>query len=311
MDELEGQVDLASNPTLCVNLCEVTSPNASAHDLETLLGATCSEAGFPYCERIYVGSYFCENFFLGLSDRFHQAVRELCQRYDLRATLVAPIFGQAFLEQGEWRLAGVLTDFADVYDEVVVNDIGCFAALSRWYAGEGGWLYCTLPHPGGKPPRIGLGRLFSKELRDARYPEVMGGTSHLSLSAEAQACISMQLLMQPDALSLVEVDPLSAVVDVSSIDAGEVAIHLPLCYATTGRNCGPASVDEPDSQKFHLGRGCGRHCLRMVQGYKTDEGVCYVKHGRTYYFENPACRIAGVGSWRVVYAAAHDTMRVR
>ena len=311
MDEHEEQTASMPDVALSVNLCEVTSPDSSADDLEDMLGATCYEAGFPYCERIYVGSYFCENFFLGLPDGFHQAVRELCQRHGLRATLVVPIFGQAFLERGEWRLASLLVDYADVYDEVVVNDVACYTALSRWYAGEDGWVYCTTPCPDGLPPRIGLGRLFSTQLRDARYSEVVGGTTYLGLSAEAQACLAMQRQAQPDAASLVEVDPLSAVVDVSAIDADEVAIHLPFCYATTGRNCGPASIDEPDSQKFRLGHGCGRHCLRMAQGYKTDEGVCYIKHGRTYYFENPECRIAGVDSWRIVYAAAHDTMGVR
>ena len=314
---------------LCVNLCEVSPPNASADELEMLIGATCREAGFPYCERVYVGSYFCENFFLGLSDGFHEAVRELCLRHEMGATLVIPIVGQAFYDRATRRIADVLDRFADVYDEVVVSDVGMFFDLQRWFAGlsTGPDSGIAISYAGMQPsvaPRLGLGRLFSKELRDARYAEMLDRVSMPALSAEADACLSFQSqnaqgLLRP----LVEIDPTSNVVDVSKLlegigdhlgadcppECADIAIHLPFCYATTGRNCSPASVDEPDSEKFRLGRGCSRHCLRMAQGYLTDEGARYVKHGRTYYFANPACRIAGTDRWRIVYAAAHETMR--
>ena len=307
--------------TLCINICETADPWASADALEARMAATCQQAGFPHCERLYVGSYFCENYFLGLSDVFHESIRTLAERYDLGATLVVPIFGQAFLERAERRLRDAIVRFSDVYDEIVFNDVACFTDVARWFSETTpppGWPEPPYHLTGNGAPNIGLGRLFSKELRDARYAELRESTSTPKLSAEAQACLSLQQANWPGVRPLVEIDPLSAIVDVSGIVQGcaaitdaqpEIAIHLPYCYATTGRNCGPASVDEPDSEKFRLGRGCAHHCLRMAQGYLTDEGARYVKHGRTYYFANPTCQIAGAESWRIVYAATHETIR--
>ena len=373
-----SQTDEASVPVLCINLCETTPAHATADDLEEIIAQTCQQAGFPYCERIYVGSYFCENYFLHMTYSFHQAVREICARHELSATLVVPIFGQAFLERGEERLIDVLLDFADVYDEVIVNDVAEFEALNSWLANEdvlfafgSAPAYSADVHMDaelddavrsdgfGRSLRLGLGRLFSKELRDARYADAYDVVAYPGLSAEAEASLAAQRRLHPEVRALVEVDPVAMTVDVSGIvnaaaavyckavqnegetiasegfadefsleegaellspqgardyeaaSAGrpsaafdpEIAIHLPYCYATTGRNCGPASFDEPESRKFRLGRGCSQHCLRMDQGCLTDEGVSYIKHGRAYYYHNPGCRIAGVSTWRIVYAA--------
>lgn len=345
--------------SLCANLCETAPLSASVEHLEALMARTCVQAGFPRCERVYVGSYFCENYFCGLPDSFHRAVRELCMRYGLGATLVVPLFGQAFVKAGLARMADLLAQFGGVYDEVVVNDAATFADVAS---------------QARRGTRIGLGRLFSKGMRDARYPELFEREGAPRLSAEAAACLGLQASLSPAASPLVEVDPTNAVVNVSDLladmaaaragdlaasEAGlepapepapgrlpipafgatsdpervsisipgptfasdaapalapepapepapEVAIHLPLCYATTGRNCAAASIGRPVPDKFHLGRECAYECLRLAQTSRTEEGVRYVKHGRTHYFENPACRIAGTQTWRVVYAAPRE-----
>ena len=271
-----------------MSFCEAVDPRADADGLVDVLARTCREAGFPGCERVYAGSYFCENYFCALGDAFHMAVRDVCARYEMGATLVIPIIGQAFLEMAENRIEDVLERFGDVYDEVVVNDVATF----MWLSGLTG-------------KRLGLGRLFSKGLRDARYPELFETTSRPELSPEALACLQSRSVVHP----LVEVDPTSAVVDVSALGDVEVAMHLPYCYATTGRNCSLASSEEPDSEKFRLGRECRLQCLSVVQGSRVEQGFRYVKHGRTHYYPNPACRIAGADRWRIVYAASDDSMR--
>lgn len=289
---------------LCINLCETTDPRASDSDIADILARTCLDAGFPGCGRVYAGSYFCENYFLALGDAFYLALRALCERYGMGATLVVPIAGQAFLDQVEQRTLELCDLFGDVLDEVVVNDVAAF----MWLSGRIG-------------QRLGLGRLFSKGLRDARYPKVFDAVSHPALSPEALSCLQARI----GELPLVEVDPTSDVVDVSGIISGasrlqaasfdraqdsvEIAVHLPFCYATTGRNCSAASIDEPDYEKFFLGRRCDLNCLRMVQGSRVEQGVRYVKCGRTYYYENPGCRIAGADRWRVIYAASSEVMK--
>ena len=272
--------------SLCVSFCDTTDVRSRADDLVDALGRTCLEAGFPTCGRIYAGSYFCENYFCALDDGFHEAVGELAERYDMGATLVVPIFGQAMLHQGIERLDYLLERFGATYDEIVVNDVAMYADLAqRTHA------------------RLGIGRLFMKTQRDARYAEVFGAPSRPELSPEALACVRQR----PSASPLVEVDPASAIVDVSRIfeqapDA-EVACHLPYAYATTGRLCSSASIDAPDSEKFRIGRPCACECLRMSQGSRVENGVRYLKHGRTHFYANPACQIAGADAWRIVYSA--------
>lgn len=272
---------------LCVNLCEIAPPNASADELEALMARACVDAGFPHCERLYVGSYFCENYFCALGGAFLESLRELCARHGLQAMLVVPVFGQAFLEAGERRIDEALGAFGDVFDEVSANDVARFLDLGKRF-----------------DKRLGLGRLFSKTMRDERIAELSHRTAAPELSAEALECldVSDRTGAPPN---VIELDPVADVVDVSRILAlapnATIALHLPYCYATTGRNCTVASIDEPVERKFRLGRPCSLQCLGVRQAWRTDEGMPYVKHGRTFFFENPDCAIAGTAAWRIVY----------
>lgn len=271
---------------LCINLCEIAPPGASPSELESLIADACTDAGFPHCGRIYVGSYFCENYFCALDERFHEAVRELCRRHGMGATLVVPVFGQATLDEGERRVGQALTA-PGAYDEAVANDVARFLDMNERYA-----------------QRPGIGRLLSKVMRDARVGRLASGTAVPELSAEALECLSAAhgRGIEP----VIELDPAAAVVDAGRVaeaaPGATIALHLPYCYATTGRNCTAASLHEPVKRKFRPGRPCELQCLGMRQAWRTDEGVPYVKHGRTFFFENPGCAIAGVPTWRIVYA---------
>ena len=280
--------------TICINLCEAVG--CSGEDwraIASIVNATCARAGIEEFERIYVGSYVCENFFLGLPDSFHEAVGEFCWRYDKKATLVVPIFGQAFLDRGEKRLDSLMERFGAFYDELVVNDVAMYFHASQRY-----------------DIRIGLGRLMSKQQRDARVRDLMKRAETPSLSSEQRECV--QDARANGMVPMAEFDPVCAALDMMGLKEAEPdlepALHAPLCLATTGRNCGPACATEPDDKKFRLGEGCTHHCLRMVQGCRTKEGVDYVKHGRAYYFTNTSCEVQD-SDWRLVYAAAHETMR--
>ena len=280
---------------ICINLCEAVGyADEDWRALNQIIKDTRNKAGINKYDRIYVGSYVCENYFLGLTDKFHEAISELCWRYDISATLVVPIFGQAFLERGEKRLDSLMEHYGSVYDELIVNDVAMYFHASELY-----------------DIRIGLGRLMSKQQRDARVRELMRRTEVPALSSEQIECLQDTRInkMTP----LVELDPVCAALDAKQLKEKEpdleLALHAPLCLATTGRNCGPASATEPEDSKFRLGQGCTHHCLRMRQGCKTKEGVNYVKHGRAYYFTNTSCELQNVSNWRLIYAVSHETMR--
>ena len=288
-------MDTQQPSTFCINLCEAVGYDKEDwRALNRIIKNTGAKAGIDHFNRVYVGSYVCENFFLGLTDRFHEEIGELCWRYDMAATLVIPIFGQAFLERGEKRLDDLMDRYGAIYDELIVNDVATYFHASKLY-----------------DIRIGLGRLMSKQQRDARVRELMKRTESPSLSSEQQECL--QDARANEMTPLVEFDPVCAALDAMRIKEEnpdlELALHAPLCLATTGRNCGPASATEREDSKFRLGQGCTHHCLRMRQGCKTKEGVNYVKHGRAYYFTNTSCLLDNVPNWRLIYAVAHETMR--
>ena len=288
-------MDIQQPKTFCINLCEAVGYDKEDwRTLKQIIDTTGAKAGIDRFDRVYVGSYVCENFFLGLTDSFHEAIGELCWRYDMTATLVVPIFGQAFLERGEKRLDDLMERYGAVYDELVVNDVAMYFHASKLY-----------------DIRIGLGRLMSKQQRDARVRELMKRTEEPALSSEQQECL--QDTRANGMAPLMEFDPVCAALDATALKEAnpdlELSLHAPLCLATTGRNCGPASATEPEDSKFRLGQGCTHHCLRMRQGCRTKEGIDYVKHGRAYYFTNTSCELRNVPDWRLVYAVAHETMR--
>ena len=281
--------------TICINLCEAVGyAKEDWRAIDQIVKSTCVKAGIDEYHRVYIGSYVCENFFMGLPDSFHEAVWEFCWRRDVTATLVVPIFGQAFLERGENRLDDLMDRYGSVYDELVVNDVASYFNASQLY-----------------DIRIGLGRLMSKQQRDARVSELMERIETPALSSEQKECLhdAHASNMTP----LMEFDPVCAALDAMQLKEEEpdleLALHAPLCLATTGRNCGPASATEREGKKFRLGQSCTRHCLRMRQGCTTKEGVSYLKHGRAYYFTNTTCELQNVPDWRLIYAVAHDTMR--
>ena len=76
-------------------------------------------------------------------------------------------------EELERRLAEALAEFGEPYDEVVANDVARFLDLSK---------RCS--------QRLGIGRLFSKGMRDARVIEIREGIATPTLSAEALECLS-------------------------------------------------------------------------------------------------------------------------
>ena len=281
--------------TFCINLCEAVGyAKEDWREIGRIVDDTGAKAGIASFDRVYVGSYVCENFFLGLPDSFHEAVGEFCWRRNMTATLVVPIFGQAFLERGEKRLDDLMERYGAVYDELIVNDVATYFHASELY-----------------DIRIGLGRLMSKQQRDARVGELMKRIEIPALSSEQKDCF--QDVRANGMLPLMEFDPVCAALDAAQLSEEEpdleLALHAPLCLATTGRNCGPASATDPEDKKFRLGEGCTHHCLRMRQGCKTKEGVDYVKHGRAYYFTNTSCVLQNAPGWRLVYAVSHETMR--
>ena len=73
-------------------------------------------------ERIYLGSYFCERFFLKF--RGYQELIKYCKEKKICATLVVPVFSQNTLCKGKQRIYEICECLESLIDEVTVNDLG-------------------------------------------------------------------------------------------------------------------------------------------------------------------------------------------
>ena len=173
-------------------------------------------------ERVYIGSYFCQNYFCGGAEE----ILAECSRRGLKITLVVPVFWD--LESG-WKEALNLLDYAD---EICVNDYGALERAKNL----------------GR--NIALGRLFFKKTRDPRYPELQKAPEKFNSAALK--------LIEDYKITCAEVEGIKNF----SAPAGlEIATHFPLAYITYGI-CLFASINRPAEKKFRSGVSCNFQCMR-------------------------------------------------
>lgn len=290
----------APAPERALNLCDIagTTPSQAvplADALASMASCAACEAGCERFDRIYVGSYFCDRFFGALDDRFFEAAAQLASREGAALTLVAPIFGQRTLERGLARLEQLMAP-GSPFDELVVNDPALAQTASHLLA-DG---FPSI----AQRPRLVRGRLMAKSARDPRYGAPLG--------PEPLALDSRQAAVERASwhLSMVEVDPFAPVIDATPLDQVlPLALHLPHAVLTTGHICKSASVGLAPSKAFRTGSPCRRQCLGGIDVFQTEplpgaEPVFLTQQGRTVFFENPGCRVAGAPVARVIWTPA-------
>ncbi len=338
MQETEHRQQTAT--LLCANFCDITSaPLNTGSDIFRLCRIVEEQAAenhayanayngatarmVPQIARIYVGSYFCDRFFLALRDEFFDHVADFCHACDLSATLVVPVFSQSMLPRGTKRIASILDAHPALFDEVTVNDYGMAAHLSET---------CRTQNMA-----MNWGRLFMKEPRDPRYAETSQGCRACAIDGDEIA-----RLTEDFPIGAVELDPFSPVIDVQSIvggapqgalasgaptqgapaqaapvsqeaatqaasmqaasaQAAPIALHLPHCFMSTGHICEAASATCAPDKSFRADMPCSLECRRsfsvsISEGITTEQTCYLMKNGRTVFFENPFCEIVSDGA---------------
>ena len=218
---------------------------------------TGSETEFRKYDRIAVGSYFCENYFLYYADKW---LKKGCAGSAKKVTLVIPCFSQSVLGAGKEHISKILQKYRSVIDEVCVNDLG----MLRWVT----QMRFSV--------RIFLGRVFWKASRDIRMEK--GG----SAGTEEYNDRLLALLGEYPVYGI-EIEELSHLYRKINVPKGMViAYHFPWCYMSYGRICLYASVPQPLEKKYRAGLPCAFECLSTQIVYPVNGRSC-LRIGKAVY----------------------------
>ena len=265
----------------CLNLCEIIDYlYEQMPDVEAIVNKASELAGFDKCERIYVGSYFCGQYFLHQSKERTEALSAFCKKEDIPITLVIPTFSQKDLIRGKEKIAIMLEWLKGLVDEMVVNDYGMLAYIH-----------------GKFDVSLYLGRLFAKDYRDPRYEEYFNQVLEPKIINRY-----MLELIKTFQIKGIEFDPTHTGINFREVPKELiVGVHTPYCYMTTGHICEYASLDKEISQKFRPNSSCKHECSSYRIHYDFEDDRQWVRIGRTIYFENRECTLYEAQNMRTIY----------
>lgn len=225
--------------------------------------------------RIYVGSYFCETYFLHSVVTTIEELEQYALDNNIKITLVIPIFTQSHLQKG-WQIIDNILSKISLIDEVVVNDYGTLNLISSSYS-----------------TRIIIGRLLRKKARDYRYPEY----------EESKENVDTKVIYQKHSKVMgAEIDIASQIIDFGDFDSCYLpCIHIPFTYLTCGQLCDFAALDLDVFQKFNGNGGCNLNCNDLFYAYRTETGHDLYRIGKAVYYEAPQYEIFDTNKVRFVY----------
>lgn len=266
----------------CISLCEIMEHiYAIEPRFEKMIDKIKSVAGYSQCQRIYMGSSFCGQYFMNLPLNHIEELVTFCKEKEIPITLVLPVFTQKHLKEGKEKLAGLMDRYKEEIDEVTVNDYGMLEYVASTYP----------------KTHINMGRLFMKDYREPRYEtyfnEILkprGFTNYLYGVVEKYHVLGM------------EFDPTHSQIDFSQKpSAVEISIYEPYCYITVGQICEVGSISKSIEKKFRPNEPCGAECNRYRMLYHMEDGRDWRRVGRAIYFENKDPKLIGIDKIRKIY----------
>lgn len=265
----------------CLNLCElIQGLYETESSFEKIIKEANTLAGFEICERLYIGSYFCGQYFLHLSKKLIESCMAVCKEKGMKVTLVIPTFTERNLEYGKRQISLFEGFFYDCIDEITVNDYGMLDYIARKY----------------KMP-INIGRLMMKDYRDPRYEAYFNQTIKPKVFTSY-----FSKLIKEYPIKGIEFDPTHIGINfVQKPEGLEVGLHTPYCYMTTGQICQFASTNKDIKDKFRPNSPCQGECRSNKMQYNIGDSRKWFKVGRTIYFENRNCHIEELERLRLIY----------
>lgn len=239
-------------------------------------------AGYSRCERIYIGSSFCGQYFLHLSDSLIKELMTVCKQKGIKVTLVLPIFTQKNLKKGKEKVEALLGAYEEIIDEITVNDYGMLVYIHETYKQMG----------------LNLGRLFMKDYREPRYEDYFN-----SVLKPKGFNNYLKALIKCYEIKGIEFDPTHRIIDFSEKPEGiEIGIYAPYAYITVGQICEVGGISKPIEKKFRPNEPCALECHKHRMRYFLEDNRDWRRIGKAIYFENKNPEIRGVSSIREIYA---------
>lgn len=107
----------------CLNLCEISPALFKLYDsIKRLFEAFEQKNNISPINRLYVGSAFCDLFFLKSIEPTLEQLFAFCIENNMKITLSVPIFLQNCINQGKEIVKRVIKHYGDIIDEISVND---------------------------------------------------------------------------------------------------------------------------------------------------------------------------------------------
>ncbi|MCD7951290.1 MAG: hypothetical protein LUG12_13735 [Erysipelotrichaceae bacterium] len=267
----------------CINMCDifhmtVINENQFASFMNYLIEIMPKKPN-----RIYMGSYFCSQYFLRFNG--YLQIIEYCQNNNLHITLVIPILSQKDLKTGKKRIENICQQAGNVIDEITVNDIGMLKYFQN------------------KNYQVNLGRLFFKTPRDCRVSDYTNAT----IVPELVSNLNLEF-WQKENLNDIELDPTNKSIDISILKENtlSVGLHIPYCYMTTGNICKFASIHKDIEYKFRANATCRLECMHIYEAYNGHNNLDEInptieRYGRTLFFKNEQINVIGNDISKYIY----------
>ena len=267
----------------CISLCEIME---HVYEIEPhfyrIIENVSRVAGHTKCERIYIGSAFCGQYFLHLSEKLIEELMTECRKQDIKVTLVLPIFTEKHLKAGKEKLAKLLTHFNEQIDEVTVNDYGMLLYVRDSYQDIG----------------LNMGRLFMKDYREPRYEEYFN-----QVLKPKGFTNDLKKIVKQYQVKGIEFDPTHKIIDFSEKpEEIEISIYAPYAYITVGQICEVGGISKSIEKKFRPNEPCKTECYKYRMKYFLEDDRDWRRIGRAIYFENRKPKLIGATKVREIYA---------
>ena len=206
--------------------------------------------------RFYAGSYFCANYFLEWIRRADILI-DVLHEHGFPLTLVLPVFSNRTIGPArEWIL-----QIRESISEVVVNDYGMLI-----------WCHENLDCP------IHLGRLFMRQPRDPRYPDLQSSVFPIPFSVQ-----TLEQFQKEYGVTGMEMEGFGRAIDASDLPDGMLlSVHGPWFMMSCDFICEDASAGRPIEKKFRPDIPCNLECTGVHYNYTLVNGQV-VKTGRGLY----------------------------